>query len=148
MFGDFKLSKVIGKYFGDAFDLFQKGAAVYGALTEDDQKEQTGFMRPGDGRLFNFDSNLRSARPTPQFMEAPIGLKAPNIQAAFRYFADNTARDTNLQSIRAANFKASISKKRQNVRPNFSPGGFGNAGMGSARSNRVGRARFRSHLAS
>ena len=146
MFGDFKLSKIIGKYFGDAFELFQEGAAFLGAITED-EKEQTGFMRPGDGRLFNFDSNLRSARPTPQLMEAPIGLKTPNAQAAFRYFAENTARDANLQSIRAANFKASISKKRQNVNPNFSPGGFGNAGVGSARSNRVGRARFRSHLA-
>ncbi len=145
MFGDFKLSKSVSNLFGDAFDLFQKGAAIYGALEADKEEEQTGFMPE---RKFNFDSRLRSARPTAQAMQAPIGLQAPNIQAAFRYFADNTARDSNLQAIRAANFKAGISKKRQNVRPNFSPGGFGNAGVGSARSNRVGRARFRSHSAS
>ena len=141
MFGDFKLSKSVGNLFGDAFDLFQKGAAIYGALEGDKEKEQTGFMPE---RQFNFDSRLRSARPTPQYMEAPVGLQAPNIQAAFRYFADNTARDSNLQSIRAANFKASISKKRQNVRPNFSTGGFGTAGMASPRGNRASRARFRS----
>ena len=31
---DFKLSKSVGNLFGDAFDLFQKGAAIYGAFEE------------------------------------------------------------------------------------------------------------------
>jgi len=144
MMGDFKLSKSVGKYFGDAYDLFKLGAKFYDAVKSEEKEEDTFVPR----RKFNFDSNLRSARPTPQMMQAPVGLRAPNLQSAFRYFAENTARDVNLASIAARNYKAGMTKKRQNVSPNFAAGGFGNAGVGSARSNRVGRARFRTHLQS
>ena len=145
MLGDFKLSNSVGKFFGDAYDLFKLGAKFYDAVKAD-EKEEKGFM--SNRRPFNFDSNLRSARPTPQMMQAPVGLRAPNLQNAFRYFADKTARDVNLASVVARNYKAGMTKKRQNVNPNFAAGGFGNAGVGSARSNRVGRARFRTHLQS
>lgn len=144
MLGDFKLSKSIGKYFGDAFELFKLGAKFYDAVSSDKEEDDNFIPR----RRYNFDSNLRSARPTPQLMQAPVGLRAPNLQSAFRYFAENTARDVNLASIAARNYKAGMTKKRQNVNPNFAAGGFGNAGVGSARSNRVGRARFRTHLQS
>lgn len=144
MLGDFKLSKSVGKYFGDAYELFKLGAKFYDAVKADEQEDDNFIPR----RRYNFDSNLRSARPTPQMMQAPVGLRAPNLQNAFRYFADKTARDVNLASIVAKNYKAGMTKKRQNVNPNFAAGGFGNAGVGSARSNRVGRARFRTHLQS
>ena len=144
MLGDFKLSKSVGKYFGDAYELFKLGAKFYDAVKADEQEDDNFIPR----RRYNFDSNLRSARPTPQMMQAPVGLRAPNLQNAFRYFADKTARDVNLASVVARNYKAGMTKKRQNVNPNFAAGGFGNAGVGSARSNRVGRARFRTHLQS
>tara|TARA_R100000278_G_C5474336_1_gene165724 strand:- start:181 stop:615 length:435 start_codon:yes stop_codon:yes gene_type:complete len=144
MLGDFKLSKSIGKYFGDAYELFKLGAQFIDAVSPQEKEDDNFIPR----RRYNFDSNLRSARPTPQLMQAPVGLRAPNLQDAFRYFADKTARDVNLASIVARNYKAGITKKRQNVNPNFAAGGFGNAGVGSARSNRVGRARFRTHLQS
>ena len=126
MLGDFKLSKSVGKYFGDAYDLFKLGAKFYDAVKADEKEEDTFVPR----RKFNFDSNLRSARPTPQMMQAPVGLRAPNLQNAFRYFADKTARDVNLASVVARNYKAGMTKKRQNVNPNFAAGGFGNAGTG------------------
>tara|TARA_R100001460_G_scaffold69607_5_gene110241 strand:- start:3627 stop:4067 length:441 start_codon:yes stop_codon:yes gene_type:complete len=146
MLKDFKLSKSIGNFFGEAFDLFQMGAKAYDIIEGGKQRKEDDSFIPR--KMYNFDSALRSARPTPQMMQAPIGLKNPNLQAAFRYFAQNTARDVNLASLAANNYKASTTRKRQNVGPNFNAGSFGNAGIGSARSNRVGRARFRSHLSS
>tara|TARA_R100001509_G_C4842181_1_gene207062 strand:- start:47 stop:484 length:438 start_codon:yes stop_codon:yes gene_type:complete len=145
MLGDFKLAKSIGKSFSEAYELFKLGAQVADAVLPNERKEDDNFI---PRRRYNFDSNLRSARPTPQLMQAPIGLRAPNLQDAFRYFADKTARDVNLASVVAKNYKAGMTRKRQNVNPNFAAGGFGTAGVGSARSNRVGRARFRTHLQS
>ena len=142
MLGDFKLSKSISKFFGDAYDLFQLGLDVTDALDGKDEDE-SGFIPK---RAYNFDSRLRSARPTAQVTQTPIGLKGPNLQSAFRYFANNTARDVNLASVAAKNYKASLTRKRQNVTPNMTAGSFGSANMTSARSNRVARTRFRSHL--
>jgi len=142
MLGEFKLSKSISKFFGDAYDLFQLGSSVVDAL-DSKNEDESGFIPK---RAFNFDSSLRSARPTAQVMQAPIGLKGPNLQSAFRYFANNTARDVNLASVAAKNYRASLTRKRQNVTPNIAVGSFGSANMASARSNRVARTRFRSHL--
>ena len=64
-------------------------------------------------RQFNFDSRLQSFRGAPQTMEAPVGLRNPNIQTAHRYFAENQAKDTNLQRLVASNYKAGITRKRQ-----------------------------------
>ena len=40
MLGDFKLSKSVGKYFGDAYDLFKLGAKFYDAVKADEKEER------------------------------------------------------------------------------------------------------------
>ncbi len=141
----FKLSNSVSNFLSDAVNLFQLGADV-ATMIQADQEKQESFIPK---RKYNFDSSLRSARPTPQTMEAPIGIRPPNLQAAARFFANNTAKDTNLASLQASSYRAGMSRKRQNVNPNFSTGSFGTTGSGtSARSNRVSRARFRSFLSS
>lgn len=139
----FKLFDSVSNNFGEAWDLFQKGAQVYKALTADEKKEEKGFMPK---RQFNFDSSLRSFRGAPQTMEAPIGLRNANIQAAHRHFAENQAKDTNLQRLVASNYRAGITRKRVSTKQTISAGGYGSVDAGSARSKRVSRSTFRSRL--
>ena len=91
-------------------------------------------------RQFNFDSRLQSFRGAPQTMEAPVGLRNPNIQTAHRYFAENQAKDTNLQRLVASNYKAGITRKRVSTKQTMAVGSFGSADVGSARSSRVSRS--------
>ena len=138
----FKLFDSVSNNFGDAWDLFQTGAKVYADITAD-EKEEKGFMPK---RKFNFDSRLQSFRGAPQTMQAPIGLRNPNIQTAHRYFAENQAKDTNLQKLVASNYKAGITRKRVSTKQTMGVGSFGSADVGSARSKRVSRSTFRSRL--
>ena len=138
----FKLFDSVSNNFGEAWDLFQKGAKFYKDLTAD-EKEEKGFMPK---RQFNFDSRLQSFRGAPQTMEAPVGLRNPNIQTAHRYFAENQAKDTNLQRLVASNYKAGITRKRVSTKQTMAVGSFGSADVGSARSSRVSRSTFRSRL--
>lgn len=139
----FKLFDSVSSSFGDAWELFQTGAKIYAGLTAD-EKEEKGFMPKR--KPFNFDSNLRSFSGAPQTMQAPVGLKNPNIQTAHRYFAENQARDTNLQKLVASNYKAGITRKRVSTKQTMAAGSFGSADVGSARSKRVSRSTFRSRL--
>jgi hypothetical protein len=138
----FKLFNNISHNFSDAWELFQTGAKAYATFTAD-EKEEKGFMPK---RQFNFDSRLQSFRGAPQTMQAPIGLRNPNIQTAHRYFAENQARDTNLQKLVASNYKAGITRKRVSTKQTMGVGSFGSADVGSARSKRVSRSTFRSRL--
>lgn len=139
----FKLFDSVSNNFGEAWDLFQKGAKLYKELTAD-EKEEKGFMPRR--KPFNFDSRLQSFKGAPQTMQAPIGLRNPNIQTAHRYFAENQARDTNLQKLVASNYKAGITRKRVSTKQTIGVGSFGSADVGSARSKRVSRSTFRSRL--
>ena len=132
MLKDFKLFKTIGETFGEAFDLFQKGAQIYSAFTEKEQ-QGGGFMPK---RPFNFDSNLKSFSGAPRTMDAPVGLKNPNIQTAYRYFAENVA----------TNYRAGRMSKSVGTKENIVVGSYGTANMGSARASRVSRTTFRSRL--
>ena len=60
MIGD--LLSGITSFFGDGFDLLQKGAQVYSALSgdDDDEKKSQGFMEP-DFRSFR--TSAAGARP-------------------------------------------------------------------------------------
>ena len=138
----FKLFDSVSSNFGDAWQLFQTGAKMYKDLTAN-EKEEKGFMPK---RQFNFDSRLQSFRGAPQTMEAPVGLRNPNIQTAHRYFAENQAKDTNLQKLVASNYKAGITRKRVSTKQTMGVGSFGSADVGSARSKRVSRSTFRSRL--
>lgn len=138
----FKLFDGISNNFSDAWQLFKTGAKLYADMTAD-EKEEKGFMPK---RPFNFDSRLRSFSGAPQRMQAPVGLRNPNIQAAHRYFAENQAKDTNLQKLVAANYKAGITRKRVSTKQTMGVGSFGSADVGSARSKRVSRSTFRSRL--
>ena len=142
MLKDFKLFKTIGETFGEAFDLFQKGAQIYSALTEKEQ-QGGGFMPK---RPFNFDSNLKSFSGAPRTMDAPVGLKNPNIQTAYRYFAENVSKDTNIQRLVATNYRAGRMSKSVGTKENIVVGSYGTANMGSARASRVSRTTFRSRL--
>jgi len=102
----------VGDTFGKAWDLFQTGASIYSRLKKDEGEESDSFVPK-----YDFGSSLRSARPTPQTMEAPIGLKAPNIQAAYRYFAENVASDRNLQSIKDTSYTPRRTSKIASLSP-------------------------------
>ena len=139
-----KLFNVVKENFGEAFDLFQTGAQFYtGVAGADAEKEQGGFMPK---KKFNFDSSIPTPRAQLRTMDAPVGLRNPNVQAAYRYFADNVARDTNLSRIVAQNYKAGISRKRVSTKQTIEEGGYGGTTMGSARASRVNRSTFRSRL--
>lgn len=139
----FKLFDSVSNNFGDAWKLFQTGAKVYADMTAKEKEEEKGFMPK---RQFNFDSRLRSFSGAPQTMQAPIGLRNPNIQTAHRYFAENQAKDTNLQKLVASNYRAGITRKRVSTKQTMAAGSFGSADVGSARSKRVSRSTFRSRL--
>lgn len=140
-----KLFNVVKENFGEAFDLFQMGAQFYTdvAGADAEKTKQDGFMPK---KKFNFDSSIPTPRAQLRTMDAPVGLRNPNVQAAYRYFADNVARDTNLSRIVAQNYKAGISRKRVSTKQTVEEGGYGGTTMGSARASRVNRSTFRSRL--
>ena len=142
MFKDFKLFKTIGTTFGDAFDLFQTGAQIYSAFTEKEE-ESRGFVPK---KKFNFDSSIPTPRAQLRTMEAPVGLRNPNIQTAYRFFADNVAKDKNIQKLVATNYRAGRTSKQVSTRENIEVGSYGTANTGSARASRVSRTTFRSRL--
>lgn len=140
----FKLVASVGENFGEAWDLFQKGAQIYSAFNpEEEESSSAGFM---PRKKFDFRSGIPTPRAQMRTMEAPIGLKNPNIQTAFRYFADNVARDTNLKNIVAKNYTAGIMRKRTSTKETMDIGSYGTASAGTARSSRVSRSTFRSRL--
>jgi len=110
---DFSFLTSVTNFFGDAFDLIQKGAQVYSALSGDDKEEkEQGFMKP-DFASFR----TSAARGTMRNMDAPQGLRQPfypeNVQAAMRYMANNALSDRNLQRI-----QDEAPAKLEYVRPN------------------------------
>lgn len=142
MLKDFKLFKTIGTTFGEAFDLFQTGAKIYKGITEKEE-ESKGFMPK---RKFNFDSSIPTPRAQLRTMEAPVGLRNPNIQTAYRFFADNVAKDKNIQKLVATNYRAGRTSKQVSTRENIAVGSYGTANTSSARASRVSRTTFRSRL--
>lgn len=139
----FKLVASVGENFGEAWDLFQKGAEIYSKFNPEEESSSAGFM---PRKKFDFRSSIPTPRAQMRTMEAPIGLKNPNIQTAFRYFADNVARDTNLKNIVAKNYTAGITRKRTSTKETMDIGSYGTASAGTARSSRVSRSTFRSRL--
>ena len=91
----FGLDGGVGDFFDVAFKFIQKGSEVL--MAEEEQQGGRGFVAQ---RKFNFDSNIPMPRAQLRDMEAPIGMKLPNIQAAARYFATNQAKDTNINQSR------------------------------------------------
>ena len=143
MIGD--LLSGITSFFGDGFDLLQKGAQVYSALSGDDDDEKTsqGFMQP-DFRSFR----TSAARARPMEMEAPYGMRAAlypeNVQVAMRSMAQRQLSDNTLQQVRDT---AAVRRSgRVNANPNIMQGYDNNLNVGSARASARGRARFRSAI--
>ena len=137
----FGLDAGIGDFFETAFKFIQKGSEVL--MAEEEQQDGRGFVAQ---RKFNFDSNI----PTPQArlreMEAPIGMRQPNIQAAARFFANNQAKDTNINSIKAERFRPARTRKLASTAPNIGVSYNASPTVSSARTARVNRSTFRSRV--
>ena len=134
----------VANSFKTAHEFFKKGSEKFSETKSfKDIEEESSFMVK---KHFQFDSALRSARANMQQMLPPVGMAPPNIQAAYRHFADNTARDRTLQSIRAENYRASRTSKIASTKPTMNVGYQGNVDIGSARQSRVKRTTFRSRL--
>ena len=143
MVGD--LLSGITSFFGDGFDLLQKGAQIYGALSgdEDEKQESKGFMQP-DFRNFR----TSAARARPMQMEAPFGMRAAlypeNVQVAMRSMAQRQLSDNTLQQVRDT---ASVRRSgRVNANPNVMQGYDMGINVGSARASARSRAKFRSAI--
>ena len=136
----FGLDVGIGDFFQTAFKFVKLGSQV---LTEEENQDSRGFV---DKKRFNFDSSI----PTPQArlreMEAPIGMRQPNIQAAARFFANNQARDTNINSIKAERFRPARTRKLASTAPNIGVSYNASPTVSSARTARVNRSTFRSRM--
>lgn len=144
MIGD--LLSGITSFFGDGFDLLQKGAQVYSALSgdDDDEKRQSqGFMQP-DFRGFR----TSAARARPMEMESPYGMRAAlypeNVQVAMRSMAQRQLSDNTLQQVRDT---AAVRRSgRIPASPNVMQGYDMGVNVGSARASSRSRARFRSAI--
>ena len=134
----FGLGDGVGNFFDVAFKFIQTGAKVL------EEEEEKGFVQKRE--KLRLDSNIPMPRAQLREMDAPIGMKPATIQAAARFFANNQARDTNINSIKAERFNPSRSRKiaptgtTMNVSYNASPS------VGSARTARVNRSTFRSRV--
>ena len=139
----FGLDGGVGDFFDVAFKFIQVGSKVLSQ--EEEQQGGRGFVAK---KQFNFDSNIPMPRAQLRDMEAPIGMKLPNIQAAARYFATNQAKDTNINSIKAERFRPSRMQTLASKRPTMSISHDASPGVGSARKSRVDRSTFRSRAIS
>ena len=90
----------------------KKGAEVYSALSDKD--EDTGFATP---QRINLESNLTAPRASLKTMEAPIGLRLPNMETAYRYFSNNLSRDNNFRYIQGQKY---VAKRRTPPTPTMS----------------------------
>lgn len=96
----FSFVNSIGDTFSKAVTAFQIGSEILGKSRE--ESDNRGFIDK-----HRFSPMQASRRPMyPQRMQEPIGLRAPSIKAAIRYYADNPAGDVNFQSIRTQSYKA------------------------------------------
>lgn len=143
MIGD--LLSGITSFFGDGFDLLQKGAQIYSTFNDDDddKKKSQGFMQP-DFRSFR----TSAARARPMEMEAPYGMRAAlypeNVQVAMRSMAQRQLSDNTLQQVRDT---AAVRRSgRVNANPNIMQGYDMGINVGSARASARSRAKFRSAI--
>lgn len=139
-----KLLTGVSSFFGEAFDLIQKGAQVYGALSGDDkEEEQQGFMKPD---FANFRTS--AARASQRNMDQPFGIRPPiypeNVQNAMRSMAERQLRDSTLQQVR--DVAAVRRSNRINTQPNVKMGSTLDITPAGARAAQVSRARIRNTL--
>jgi len=83
----------------------KKGAEVYNQLSSKDQ--DTGFAQP---RRIDLESNLTAAKAPLREMEKPVGQGIPNMDTAYRYFANNLSRDVNFRYVQGQNY---VAKRRK-----------------------------------
>tara|TARA_Y100000401_G_C8302887_1_gene215213 strand:- start:67 stop:462 length:396 start_codon:yes stop_codon:yes gene_type:complete len=97
----------------DAFTVIKTGARVLSALSPK-EKETRGFMETIP--KFDFGSDLKSTSLQMRNMD-PIQQLPPSIQNAYRYMANNVARDVNLRQIQESSMPARRTAKIASVKP-------------------------------
>ena len=96
----FSFINSVGDTFSKAVEAFKIGSEILGKSREG--SDNRGFIDK-----HRFSPMQAAQRPMyPQRMQEPIGLRAPSMKMALRYYADNPAADVNFQSIRTQSYKA------------------------------------------
>jgi len=113
MFESFGLFKSVGKFFEDSFEFVSDLGKLASPFLDKVKDDSRGFAP----RRIDLDSRIRGSAPRLQEMQAPVGLRSPNIQAAARYFAEKQAKDANLRILQERNFRPGRTSKLASIKP-------------------------------